>query len=155
VETRARAFLEAGAPEALARAVANLGTLRSAVVIADLARDTGETPEAAARLFHAVGAALGFDRLRGEAAALNSGDGFERRAARQLIVQMVAEQSQIAHAVHKAAPGAAPDAAIAAWTETRKAAVDRAHAALEEIEAAGDWSFAKLTLAHAALAEAA
>ena len=57
------------------------------------------------------------------------------------------------------APTGTPEAAAEAaarWIEARKAAVDQARAMLEEIETRGDgWSFAKLSLAHAALREAA
>jgi hypothetical protein len=41
---------------------------------------------------------------------------------------------------------------VAAWGEPHKAAIDRALAAVGEIEASGEaWSFARLTLAHGAL----
>jgi glutamate dehydrogenase len=153
VEARAAVFVEQGAPEALARAVAALGALRSAVEIADLASEAGWAPEPAARLYHAVGQAFGFDRLRGAAAGLTAADGFERRAARQLIVDMVDEQTSVARAVMKKAKADDdPAAAIAAWAKPREAAVDRAAAMLAEIEDGGEaWTFARLALAHSAV----
>jgi glutamate dehydrogenase len=43
-------------------------------------------------------------------------------------------------------------AALAAWSEPRRSAVERARALIEDIEAAPDgWSFAKLTICNAAL----
>jgi glutamate dehydrogenase len=153
VEARAAAFVEGGAPEPLARAVAALGALRAAVEIADLAREADWAPEAAARLYHTVGSVFGFDRLRGAAAGLAAADGFERRAARQLVVDMVEEQTGVARAVmRKAKPDDDPAAAIAAWAAPRQAAVDRAAAMLAEIEGGGEaWTFARLTLAHSAV----
>jgi glutamate dehydrogenase len=155
IEARAAEYVAAGAPEPLAKAVAGLGALRSAVEIADLASASGWAPEPAARLFHAVGAVFGFDRLRGAAAALTAVDGYERRAARQLIVDMIGEQATIAKAVMaKAKDDADPTRAIAAWAEPRKPAIDRAKAMLDEIEAGGEaWTFARLTLAHSAVRE--
>ncbi|OYX36401.1 MAG: glutamate dehydrogenase [Caulobacterales bacterium 32-69-10] len=157
VEARAAEFVAAGAPEALAAAVAALGALRSAVEIADLASEAGWAPEPAARLFNTVGAVFGFDRLRGAAAGLTAVDGYERRAARQLIVDMVGEQAAIARAVMNKAKGDAdPQQAIAAWSEPRRAAVERARAMLDEIESGGEaWTFARLALAHSAVREVA
>ena len=161
LETRRAKFVEAGAPEALAAAVAGLSGLRMAVEIARLAKAKDWPPEAAARLYHAVGGAFGFDRVRGAATGLPAADEFERRAVRQLIVQLVEEQTALALQVQAVAssPTDTPEAAtaaVAAWSGPRRATVERAARALAEIEQAPDgWSFAKLTLAHAALREAA
>ena len=157
VEARGTAMVKAGAPAAVARDVAGLGVLRSAVEIAGLAKAGGWAPEPAARLFHAVGDGFGFDRLRGAAVGLPMTDPFEARAIRQLVIELVDEQTALAGSVLKAAKAPtdtaeAAAAAVAAWSEPRKAAADRVSAMLAEIEAAADgWSFAKLTLAHAAL----
>jgi glutamate dehydrogenase len=110
-----------------------------------------------------VGAVFGFDRLRASARALSTADDFERRAVRQLIIELVDEQTAIARQVMASAGGEASGesvkaarAAVAAWGEARKPVVDRALATVAEIEQAGDaWSFPKLTLAHSALRELA
>jgi glutamate dehydrogenase len=157
VEAKGQALVKAGAPAAVARDVAALSVLRSAVEISGLAAESGWAPEEAARVFHAVAQAFGFDRLRGAAMSLPPGDPFEARAVRQLVIELVDEQTDVAAKVVRAAAGppadaAAAAAAVAAWSEPRRAAVDRAARTLAEIEESPEpWSFAKLTIAHAAL----
>ncbi len=73
---------------------------------------------------------------------------------RELILDMVAEQTARVRAVMARAKRPAPDVATAidGWTAPRQAAVDRARAVLSEIEQTADgWTFAKLTIANAAL----
>ena len=153
VAAQAQGYVDAGVPDKIARAVAGLNAMRAAVEVADLAREGGWTPEAAARLYGAVGAILGFDRLRNAAASLTATDGYERRAARQLIVDMVGEQTAVARAVMAMTEQTADvRTAINDWAAPRKATIDRAQATLDEIEAGGDtWTFARLTLAHSGL----
>jgi glutamate dehydrogenase len=157
VEAQGASFIQAGAPEPLARAVAGLGALRSAAEIAGLVKASGWSPEDAGRLFHTVGSTFGFDRLRGAATGLALTDEFERRAVRRLVVDLVDEQTALASAVIAAArPPETAEQAVAGWSEARKPAIERAKKTLAEIEQSGDaWSFAKLTLAHSALREVA
>ncbi len=158
-EARARRFVDAGAPESCARMVAALRPMTATAEIADLAALKSWPVENAARLFHQTGQAFGFDRLRAAAGALRGGDAYERAALRGLIVELFEEQAARARAILQAADGpqAAADldrtrAAIARWIEPRKEAVERAARTLSEIERSADgWSFAKLTIANAAL----
>jgi len=70
----------------------------------------------------------------------------------ELILEMVAEQTARVRAIMAdARKGADPKDAIAAWSAPRQTAVARARAVIDDIEAAGGWSFAKLTIANAAL----
>ena len=157
--TRKAAFVAAGAPEPLARRAAGLRALTGAVGVADLARTCGWAPEAMARLYSAVGGVFGYDRLRAAAAELAAADAYERAALRGLIVQLIEQQvartGEIAGAAKAADAGVDMDAAAAAvdaWSAARRDAVDRARQTLEGIEQSpGGWSFAKLTLADAAL----
>jgi glutamate dehydrogenase len=67
---------------------------------------------------------------------------------------MVGEQTARVRAIMALAKRPAPDVATAidGWVEPRKPAVERARAVIDEIEqSAGGWSFAKLTIANAAL----
>ncbi|MGH1560137.1 hypothetical protein ACRAWD_25790 [Caulobacter segnis] len=59
-------------PEALAQAVAALQPLTTAADLVDLANASSWSVENVARLYHQVGAAFGFDRLRGAATARSS-----------------------------------------------------------------------------------
>ena len=150
---RARAFIDAGAPRELAETVAALRALTTTAEIADLAKGARWDVLAAARLYHAAGEAFGFDRLRAATGALGSQDPYERQAVRELIVDLVGEQTdRVREIMAGAKKSADPADAIAAWRAPREGAVERARAVIEEIEAsAGGWSFAKLTIASAAL----
>jgi glutamate dehydrogenase len=83
-----------------------------------------------ARLYHQVGAAFGFDRLRGAAGSFVGGDAFERLAVRRLIEDMLTEQTAITQAVLKFAANAqagedeaSAKAAVTSWAALRGDAV--------------------------------
>jgi glutamate dehydrogenase len=153
------AFIAAGAPEALARQVSALRSLTNAAEIVDLAREARWPVEAAARLFNAVGAAFGSDRLRAASAGVQPQDGYERAALRGLIVESLAEQAGRTRVLLAEACGPeagasaqAAAAAVADWARARQEAMDRAVRTFDEVEqAAGGWTFAKLTIANAAI----
>jgi glutamate dehydrogenase len=159
VTARCRAFVDAGAPEELAARIALLRALTGATGIANLARELDWPAEAMARLYNETGSAFGYDRLRSAAAAITPADGFERAALRGLIVDLIDEQirrtreiASTARGPENAASAEAADKAVAGWIGDRVEAVDRARRVLEDIEqTAGGWSFAKLTIANAAL----
>jgi glutamate dehydrogenase len=158
-DERRASFIAAGAPEDLAGDVANLRPLTAATDVADLARAAGLPAMATARVYHEVGAALGLDRLRAAAGAVASGDHFERLAVRRLIEDLLVEQATLTQSViRSASPNGVTEEtareAVAAWLRGRDGAVQGARRTLEEIGAApGGWSFAKLTIANAAVRE--
>jgi glutamate dehydrogenase len=163
VDVRLRQLVEAGAPEAMARAAAVLQPLTTAADLVDLAEASSWPLANVARLYHAVGAAFGFDRVRQAAGAYSVGDSFERMALRRLIEDLLAQQTELTRAVMAFTGGAqagedddaAKDAA-ASWAALRRDKADVALRTVEEIEAAGGgWTFAKLTIANAALRELA
>jgi glutamate dehydrogenase len=133
--------------------VAALRALTATADIADLAKAGRWEVLATARLYHAVGEAFGFDRLRAATGGLGGRDPYERQAMRELILEMIAEQTGRVRAIMAdTRKGADPKDAIAAWSAPRQTAVARARAVIDDIEAAGGgWSFAKLTIANAAL----
>ncbi|HKR90588.1 MAG TPA: NAD-glutamate dehydrogenase [Phenylobacterium sp.] len=162
IEARTRGLVDAGAPEHLARAAAVLQAISTAADLVDLAEGAEWPLKSAARLYHAVGEAFAFDRLRAAAAAFAVGDNYERTALRRLIEELLAEQTSLTRAViaradaKKAAEAEGARAAVHAWCAPRADQVAAARRTLEEIEAApGGWTFAKLTIANAALRELA
>ncbi|HYE43976.1 MAG TPA: NAD-glutamate dehydrogenase domain-containing protein, partial [Caulobacteraceae bacterium] len=161
VAQRAAGFVELGAPEDLAHAVAVLRPLTATSDVADLARDVNWPVAAAARLYHQVGALFHFDRLRTAAGSLPSGDHYERMASRRLIEDMLTEQADLTRAVARSAtPGAGASGrsardAVNDWIGERDAQVEQARRTVEEIEHAGAWTFAKLTIVNSALRELA
>jgi len=111
-----------------------------------------------ARLYHQVGAAFDFDRLRAAAGTVPSVDHFDRLAVRRLIEDIMAEQVALTRAVAKASDptvGAneeAAEGAVDAWIGPRLAQVEAMRASVDEIEASGSgWTFAKLTIANGAI----
>ncbi|MGH6971348.1 MAG: NAD-glutamate dehydrogenase domain-containing protein, partial [Caulobacteraceae bacterium] len=156
---RSALWVRAGAPKDVAHEVALYRPLSVTAVLADLARERDWPIEAAARLYHRVGGDFGFDRLRAAAAARPAADAYERLALRRLIEDLLEEQAALAKAVmdHAGRASAALDdsaarAAVRGWSALHAAAVGAAKTTIGEIEKeGGGWSFAKLTIANAAL----
>ncbi|MGE5500941.1 MAG: NAD-glutamate dehydrogenase, partial [Ignavibacteriales bacterium] len=154
VARRAHGFVKAGAPEDLAQQIAALQWLTTAADLVDLAGASKRPLADVTRLYHQVGAAFAFDRLRAAAGAFRGGDSFERLATRRLIEDMLCEQAALTGAVLKTANGAEPKAAVADWSARHAEPVQAVKHAVEDIEkAGGDWTFAKLTIVNAALRE--
>ncbi|HZZ87929.1 MAG TPA: hypothetical protein VFE13_06290, partial [Caulobacteraceae bacterium] len=128
-------------------------------VLADLAREQSWPVDAAARLYHQIGGSFAFDRLRAAAGSRTAGDAYERLAVRRLIEDMLEEQASLTRAVmaYAGRPEAGEDAAaakstVAAWSSLNGDAVRTARSTIADIEKeGGGWSFAKLTIANAAL----
>jgi len=160
---RARGIAAAGAPGDLAQAVAVLQSLSTAADLVDLAEASSWPLPNVARLYHQTGAAFAFDRLRAAAAGFAVGDSFERTALRRLLEDLLAEQAELTRAIMDFAGNAqAGDDAreaqetVASWAALRREKADAARRTVEEIEhAGGAWTFAKLTIANAALRELA
>lgn len=153
-------LVAAGAPEDLARTAAVLQAISTGADLIDLATGGGWPLRNAAWLYAAVGEIFGFDRLRAAAAGYAVGDSFERTALRRLIEELLSEQAALTRAVmveaRRVADAAGARAAVAAWSASRGDQVAAAARTLAEIEAAaGTWTFAKLTIANAALRELA
>ena len=163
VAARLEALVKAGAPEGMARAAAVLQPLTTAGDLVDLAEASSWPLPNVARLYHAVGAVFGFDRVRQAAGAYAVGDSFERMALRRLIEDLLSQQTGLTKTIMAFTGGAqAGDDAEAArnaatsWAALRRDKAEVASRTIEEIEAAsGSWTFAKLTIANAALRELA
>ena len=163
VEARVAQLTKVGAPLDKARAVAVLQPMTIAGDLVDLAEVSSWPLASVARLYHAVGESFGFDRVRQAAGAYAVGDSFERTALRRLIEDLLIQQSDLTRTVMAfcGGPQAGEDAghahhACSAWTHMRQGKADVARRTIDEIEAsAGGWSFAKLTIANAALRELA
>ena len=137
--------------------------MTTAADLIDLAAAQNWPAVAAARVYHQVGAAFFFDKLRAAAGEKRGGDHYERMAVRRLIEDMLAEQTAVTRAVMAFAtnPQAGDTSEQAAQTVKSWAAMHQGpgravRRTVEEIEhAGGGWTFAKLTIANAALRELA
>jgi glutamate dehydrogenase len=130
--------------------------------IGDLAREAGWSEPRMARLYHQVGAAFDFDRLRAAAGAVPSADHFDRLAVRRLIEDLMGEQVALTRSVARISDPAAGDtevsaeAAVDTWIGSRQALVEGVRASVDEIEASGaGWTFAKLTIANGQIRQVA
>ncbi|MDQ3125257.1 MAG: NAD-glutamate dehydrogenase, partial [Pseudomonadota bacterium] len=162
LEGRVQKFTAMGVPEAMARDFAMLRPLVATADIGDLSRQAGWPEPAMAMLYHQVGAAFDFDRLRAGAGNVPSVDHFDRLAVRRLIEDLMAEQMTLTRAVAKAsnvsvgASEAAAEAAVDAWIGPRQSLVEGVRSSVDEIEASGSgWTFAKLTIANSVIREIA
>ena len=162
LEARVQTFVSLGAPEAMARNVGLLRPLVATADIGDLSRQAGWPEPAMAALYHQVGAAFDFDRLRAGAGAVPSADHFDRLAVRRLIEDLMVEQMTLTRAVAasttlSAGSGeAAAEAAVDTWIGSRLEIVEGLRASVDEIVASGTgWTFAKLTIANSVIREIA
>ena len=159
-EARVKDMVQDGAPQDLADSLAALQPLMTVSNLADMAGQAEWDVLAVGRVYHAVEAAFGFDRLRAAAGTLaGGGDHYERMAVRRLIEDLLSEQLKLTGAViafaqtqQAASDAGAAGAAVESWSALRREAVQATRKTLDEIEAApGGWSFAKLTILNAAL----
>jgi glutamate dehydrogenase len=162
LEDRVRRFADHGAPEDLTRSISIMRPLVAAADIGDLATETGWPVAAMARLYHQVGAAFDFDRLRAAAGSIPSADHFDRLAVRRLIEDLMNEQATLTRAVAKASDASVgaseetAEAAVDAWIGPRQSTVEGVRASVDEIEQSGSgWTFAKLTIANATIRDLA
>jgi glutamate dehydrogenase len=163
VRARVRQLVEAGAPEDKANAVAILQPMTTAGDLVDIAEASSWSLPNVARLYHAIGETFGFDRVRQAASAYSVGDNFERMALRRLIEDMLTQQGDLTRAVmafagHAQAGEDAEHAHDAArsWAALHRETAGGARRTIDAIESSGGpWTFAKLTIANAALRELA
>ncbi|HZW16096.1 MAG TPA: NAD-glutamate dehydrogenase domain-containing protein, partial [Brevundimonas sp.] len=162
LEARIAAFTGYGAPKAMARDFAMLRPLVATADIGDLAREAGWPEPAMATLYHQVGAAFDFDRLRAAAGAVPSADHFDRLAVRRLIEDLMNEQVVLTRAVARSADASvgggekSAEQAVDRWIGPRLKTVEGVRASVDEIEASGSgWTFAKLTIANSVIREIA
>ena len=152
-EARRAGFIEAGAPEDLARDAALLMPLTTALDIADLSRRSGWEVQPAAQLYTAIGGQFGLDALRAAAGGLTLTEHWDRLVVRRAVEDFYADQLKLAQAGARAI-GAAPALAdapwaagvVAEWAQSLGAPAQRARAAFQEMDAQGPWTFAKLML---------
>ncbi len=154
-------LIAAGAPRGLAGQVANIEPLTTAIDLVDLAEGSSWQLGHVARLYHKVGEFFAFDRLRAAAGDFRATDKFERTAIRRLMEDLLAEQAALTRTImafsgsqQAGQDGEHAKDAVNSWCALRREATGAAHRAVEDIEAAGGpWTFAKLTIANAALRE--
>ncbi len=158
VNVRHKALTDLGAPEEIAAEAALLLPLTLSLDVADLARRTQWPIQSASMLHTMIGAELGLDALRDTASNMRLDQHWDRLVVRRAGEDFGEMQLKIAEAAAKAI-GAPPRTADLAWTldAARKwvvslgQPVQRARTAYSELNAQGQWTFAKLMLISAEL----
>jgi glutamate dehydrogenase len=158
-EQRIAELTAGGVPHAVAEDAAVLPLVAGLPEIALLADRHGQPLDLVAGAYFAMGAAVGIDRLRGLAARITAGEHWDRLAIRRLIDDLYAGQRALTvSALNAGTEGkdrAAGTAAVAAWTAAHEDALTRTKSFLAALEATGELSVAKLTLAGSQIHELA
>ena len=149
VETRIAALKAVGVPPDVADDVAILPLLGAVPEIVLLAETRGVAPQEAARVYFAMGALVGLDRLRALAGRIVTADHWDRLALRRIIDDLYSAQRLLAgDALLRAARLPAGTDAMEAWAKLRSQEIERTASFLSELAEGGDASIAKLALAN-------
>ncbi len=161
-EARIAELTVGGVPRDVAEDAAVLPLMAGLPEIALMAARHRQPLDLVAGAYFAMGAAVGIDRLRGLAARITAGEHWDRLAIRRLIDDLYAGQRALtASALKETKAGgdvgsrAEGAAAVAAWTAAHEDALLRAKSFLAALEASGELSVAKLTLAGSQIHELA
>jgi glutamate dehydrogenase len=152
-EARQAALTELGAPEDIAFTASLLLPLTSTLDVADLAGRSKWPVHEAALLHCIVGAELGIDALRDAAASMRLDQHWDRLVVRRAAEDFGEAQLKLAEAAATAI-GAPPkdadkawlDAAVKTWIASLGQPAQRMRSAFAELNAQGQWTFAKLML---------
>jgi glutamate dehydrogenase len=137
----------AGVPSELATRVAGFDPLGSALDIVEMAEEAGESVEAVAAVYFALGDRLQLHWLRDQIEALPRDNRWHTLARTALRDDLYAQERAItADVVRVSAPGDAPDARIASWIARNDAAVRRATQLIADVKAGGAPELATLSV---------
>lgn len=140
IERAARAYVERGTPDALARWAAAMPYFAQGLVVTEVASRIAKPVPEAARAFYQIGDALRLDRLRVAARdGLRSAPYWDRVAGRRLISELVRLQAGVTEEALQAG-------GVEGWLETRAEARRHLLDQLGLLSRDRDWSFAKFAL---------
>ena len=134
-------LVNAGVPQDLARDMALLSPLATALDVALLAHETAKDTAKVAPLYFALGEKLGLDRLRNLANRYQPPEHWDRLALRQLLDDLSQSQRGIARKL------LSNGASVEQWATAQGDALERTRNFLGTLEASGEISVAKLMLA--------
>ena len=169
VRKRKKAFINAGAPEDLAQAVAKLRPLTSSTDVIDMASEHAWPLASTAYIYHASGARFRFDRLRGLGQEVSSDLHWDRLAVRRLMEDLYASQQTVTASAMRFAQQAGgslsagienpsrewADALIEAWNTVNEEEAGRVDSVQRQLDDSGAWTLSKLSIAATQLSEMA
>ena len=136
-----------GIPQELARRIASLDVMSSAMDIIRIARmDAGHSVEEVARVYFGVGARFSLDRLRTASSNIAAETPWQKTALQTLVEDLFTYQSALASRVITEADGAGGDP-VETWLAHRARAVERVDQTMHDFRAATTVDLAMLTVA--------
>ncbi|MCH7888863.1 MAG: NAD-glutamate dehydrogenase [Proteobacteria bacterium] len=137
-----------GVPRDLARRVASLDALASALDIAQAARRRKLAVEEVGRVYFQVGERLGLDWLRASAGGFAAESHWQRQAVTAIVDELYSQQRDLAAAVLEANGAGPPGGAVDNWIAAHRSAVERNERLLADLRKTGAIDLAMLTVAN-------
>ncbi|MGH3086508.1 MAG: NAD-glutamate dehydrogenase domain-containing protein, partial [Rubrobacteraceae bacterium] len=146
LEEKVEDLTERGVPEDLARRVAALGAMFSALDIVDVSDTTGQSIETAASVYFKLGDRMNLHLLRDHIDALPRDNRWRTLARAALRDDLYGQQATITSEILRSVPGDDKDASerIDAWVEANRRAVDRTIQVLRDINSSGVYDLSTL-----------
>jgi glutamate dehydrogenase len=146
LDERAGPWIEQGVPAELARRVASLGILASALDITRIARLARRDVQDAARVYFELGHRFGMEWLRAKAAKVKTENHWQKQAVSAIIDDLYGLQSDLTARILN--DGLSHEAAIATWAGARQGPVDRINQLLTELRGVARVDLAMLAVAN-------
>ncbi|MGH3022091.1 MAG: NAD-glutamate dehydrogenase [Gaiellaceae bacterium] len=148
LEETSREYARAGVPPELARRVATLGSLFSALDIVEVAAASGTGLTEVAGVYHGLGARLELNWLRDQITALPRDNRWQTLARAALRDELYTVHSALTReALEASPPRTDPEACVEAWFERKRPGVERALQVLVDIRMGGLSSLETLSVA--------
>ncbi|TNE41539.1 MAG: NAD-glutamate dehydrogenase [Alphaproteobacteria bacterium] len=145
---RVKQLVSDGVPDGLARRVAALGPLRSALDVVQAGSGSVRPVTEVGEVYFAVGAELHLDWLRSAAELIEPENNWDRLAITALIDDLYGQQRAITGSVFTMAEGHKGRAAFDHWVKQNKVSIKRCSELIREFKASGSIDISKLAFAN-------
>jgi glutamate dehydrogenase len=146
VRVRQSELMESGIPESLARRVATLDVMSSAMDIIRISRsESTRGVEEVAKVYFGVGARFSLDRLRSASSSVAAGTPWQKSALSAVVDDLFNYQSALASRVIQEVNGTDGDP-VEAWLADRRHLVERVDQTMQELRNATTVDLAMLTV---------
>ncbi len=163
IKARADSFVEAGAPADIAMDAANVRILATAREAVDVSNKTGWDVVPTARIQHALDDLMGLDKMRAALRDIQLDGHWERLALQRVSDALPSQEAALSELAinHAKKDGHKPEhitlesarEAVEMWLTPLKVEVNRVTFPIDQFEASGSWTLAKLVLVGDALRE--
>ena len=143
-----KALTRRGVPRDIAGRVAALDSMRSACHVVHAALASERPVDEVGRIYFSVGAELGLDWLRAAAEGVAPEGHWDRLAIGAIVDDLYGQQRALTSRVIQDSNGKRDKAAVKAWVQANKSAVDRSATLIEEFRSSGSVDIARLALAN-------